>query len=149
MKNAYPPPPCDTYRAFIAFIRLIELNVRMQNKVSNCDNPEQVIKVASSVGFSFSREELKYIASDLYADCFPWSGKGTQGRVNFFKTQSAKRRKSRHISEHLDGTAKEPLKIQRIKAFRVPQRLKTKVLTNALPIPPCKEDKAMIHEYFI
>ena len=121
----------------------------MQNKVSKCVNPEQLIKVASSLGFKFSREDLRHIASDLYAEFFPWAGKGTEYRVNFFKDKSAVRKKSRHISEHLEETSRETLKIQRIKAFRVPQRLKTKVLTNALPIPPCKEDKAMIHEYFI
>jgi predicted ribosomally synthesized peptide with nif11-like leader len=92
-----PPPQCDTYRAFIAFIRLIEFNARMQDKVSNCVNPEQVIKVASSIGFKFSREDLGRIASDLYADFFPWAGKGTEYRVKFFKDQSAILKKSRHI----------------------------------------------------
>jgi fido (protein-threonine AMPylation protein) len=69
----------------------------MQNKVSNCVNPEQVIKVASSLGFKFSREDLRHIASDLYAEFFPWAGKGTEYRVNFFKDQSAIRKKSRQI----------------------------------------------------
>ncbi len=143
------PPQCDTYRAFIAFIRLIELNARMQNKVSNCDNPGQVIKVASSVGFTFSREDLRIISSDLYADYFPWSGNGTQGRVNFFKSQSAKRRKSLHISKHLEGTTKELLKTQRIKVFRVPLGRKGKILTNALLIQSKNEEKLTIYEYFI
>ena len=102
VKNTYPPPQCDTYRAFIALIRLIDLNPRMQNKVSKCVNPEQLIKVASSLGFKFSREDLRHIASDLYAEFFPWAGKGTEYRVNFFKDKSAVRKKSRHISEHLE-----------------------------------------------
>jgi hypothetical protein len=64
----------------------------MQDKASNCSNPEQLIKIASTLGFTFSREELRIITSDLYADCFPWSGKGAQGRANFFKSKSAARR---------------------------------------------------------
>jgi hypothetical protein len=121
----------------------------MQNKVSNCDNPEQVIKVASSVGFTFSREDLRIISSDLYADFFPWSGNGTQGRVNFFKTLSSKRRKSRHISKHLEGTTKEPLKTQKIKAFRVRLGTKGKILTNALLIQSKNEEKLTTHGYYI
>jgi hypothetical protein len=117
----------------------------MQNKVSNCDNPEQVIKVASSLGFKFSREDLRRIASDLYAGFLPWAGKGTAYRVNFFKDQSTIRKKSLHISKHLEGTAKEPLKTQKIKVFRVPRRTKTKALTNALLTPSKNEEKITIH----
>jgi hypothetical protein len=146
VKNAYyPPPQCDTYRAFIALIRLIELNPIMQDKFSKCDNPEQVIKVASSLGFKFSREDLRCIASDLYAGFLPWAGKGTAYRVNFFKDQSTIRKKSLHISKHLEGTAKEPLKTQKIKVFRVPRRTKTKALTNALLTPSKNEEKITIH----
>ena len=68
--------------------RLIELNPIMQDKFSNCVNPEQVIKVASSLGFKFSREDLGRIASDLYAEFFPWAGKGTEWRINFFVSRS-------------------------------------------------------------
>ena len=94
VKNAYPPP-CDTYRSFIALTRLIELNPRLQGKVGKCTNPEQIIHIASRLGFEFSREALRRIAGDLHADCFPWSGKGTEWRVNLFKTQRTIRRKSR------------------------------------------------------
>ena len=118
----------------------------MQDKFSKCGNPEQVIKVASSLGFKFSREDLRRIASDLYAGFLPWEGKGTAYRVNFFKDQSAIRKKSLHISKHLEGATKEPLKTQRIKVFRVPRRTKAKTLTNALLTPSKNEEKLTIHE---
>ena len=141
-----PPPQCDTYRAFIALTRLIELNPIMQDKFSNCVNPEQIIKVASSLGFKFSREDLRRITSDLYAGFLPWAGKGTAYRVNFFKDQSTIRKKSLHISKHLEGTTKEPLKTQRIKVFRVTRRTKAKALTNALLTPSKNEEKITINE---
>ena len=76
---------CATYRAFIAFIRRIEISLNMHYQIKTCTHPDQIIHIASSLGFAFSKEELTKVSRDLHADFFPWAGKGSQWRENFFQ----------------------------------------------------------------
>ena len=77
-------PSTEVYTAFIAFTRHTEFNLKLVDKIKSCTNPDQIIRIASSLGFEFSSDDLKNVANNLSSDCFPWAGKGTQWRERFF-----------------------------------------------------------------
>ena len=85
------PTPDDRYTAVIALIRRVEINLKLSDPIKSCanliqsnpiqSNPIQIIDLALSLGFEFSREDLSSLGSlskDLCADYFPWAGQGEQ-----------------------------------------------------------------------
>ena len=69
---------------FIAFIQCLERSPESQQRIRSCENPDQIIDIASSVGFLITKTILRKYSSDLSADYFPWAGKGFAWRRSFF-----------------------------------------------------------------
>ena len=71
--------------SFIAFIKFLEKDEDLQSKIKVAENPQQIIDIAQSSGFTISSLELRSCSSDLSAHYFPWATKGNDFRRNFFK----------------------------------------------------------------
>ncbi len=71
--------------SFIAFIKFLEKDEDLQSKIKVAENPQQIIDIAESTGFTISPLELRISSSGLSADYFPWATKGNDFRRNFFK----------------------------------------------------------------
>ncbi|MCT0215604.1 Nif11-like leader peptide family natural product precursor [Synechococcus sp. CS-1330] len=71
--------------SFIAFIKFLEKDENLQSKIKVAENPQQIIDIAESTGFTISPLELRTSSSDLSAHYFPWATKGNDFRRNFFK----------------------------------------------------------------
>jgi predicted ribosomally synthesized peptide with nif11-like leader len=72
-------------KSFIAFIKLLEKDEDLQSKIKVAENPQQMINIAESTGFTISHLDLRTYSSDLSAHYFPWATKGNEFRRNFFK----------------------------------------------------------------
>ena len=71
--------------ALLAFIKFLEKDEDLQSKIKVAENPQQIIDIAESTGFTISPLELRTSSSDLSAHYFPWATKGNDFRRNFFK----------------------------------------------------------------
>ena len=72
-------------KPFIAFIKFLEKDEDLQSKIKVAENPQQMIDIAESTGFTISHFDLRTYSSDLSAHYFPWATKGNEFRRNFFK----------------------------------------------------------------
>ena len=83
----YAPPEQQVLNAmqkFVAFIQCLEGSPELQQRIRSTENPDQIIEIASSVGFVIPKAILRKFSSDLSADYFPWAGKGFAWRRSFF-----------------------------------------------------------------
>ena len=71
--------------ALLAFIKSLEKEEDLQSKIKVAENPQQIIDIAESTGFTISPLELRIWSKELTANCFPWASKGNEFRRNFFK----------------------------------------------------------------
>ena len=79
------PPESRSPKALLAFIKFLEKDEDLQSKIKVAENPQQIIDIAESTGFTISPLELRISSSGLSADYFPWATKGNDFRRNFFK----------------------------------------------------------------
>jgi predicted ribosomally synthesized peptide with nif11-like leader len=71
--------------SFVAFIKFLEEDEDLQSKIKVAENPQQIIDIAESTGFTISFLELRTCSKDLSAPYFPWANNGNEFRRNFFK----------------------------------------------------------------
>ena len=82
-------PPSELPRGqqsaqLLGFVRELDRNIALAGQVKNCSTPEQIIEIATSVGFALDKTELRIWSRELSAPNFPWAGKGNKWRRNFF-----------------------------------------------------------------
>jgi len=68
----------------LSFCRQLDASPILAQQVKDSKAPEEIVAVASSAGFQISTNELRRSSRDLSAPYFPWSGKGTKFRRQFF-----------------------------------------------------------------
>jgi hypothetical protein len=73
--------------SLIGFCKALQGNSDLQARVKTASNPQQIIDIAESIGFTISMLELRTYSSGLTADYFPWAAMGNEWRRNFFKRQ--------------------------------------------------------------
>ena len=71
--------------ALLAFVKFLEKDEDLQSKIKAAENPQQIIDIAESEGFTISPLELRTWSKELTADYFPWASNGNEFRRNFFK----------------------------------------------------------------
>ena len=71
--------------ALLAFTKFLEKDEDLQSKIKAAENPQQIIDIAESEGFTISPLELRTWSKELTADYFPWASNGNEFRRNFFK----------------------------------------------------------------
>ena len=71
--------------ALLAFVKFLEKDEDLQSKIKAAENPQQIIDIAESEGFTISPLELRTWSKELTANSFPWATKGNEFRLNFFK----------------------------------------------------------------
>ncbi len=71
--------------ALLAFVKFLEKEEDLQSKIKVAENPQQIIDIAESTGFTISPLELRIWSKELTANYFPWATKGSEFRHNFFK----------------------------------------------------------------
>ena len=71
--------------ALLAFIKFLEKDEDLQSKIKAAENPQQIIDIAESTGFTISPLELRTSSTDLSAHYFPWATRENEFRRNFFK----------------------------------------------------------------
>ena len=82
---AIPLPMNRPSEALLAFTKFLEKDEDLQSKIKAAENPQQIIDIAESEGFTISPLELRTWSKELSADYFPWATKGNEFRRNFFK----------------------------------------------------------------
>ena len=68
----------------LGFVRECDSDPDLQEKISRCQTPEEIIEIAKSKGFNISFKELRDAAPDLSASYWVWSEKGMRFRAKFF-----------------------------------------------------------------
>ena len=71
--------------ALLAFTKFLEKDEDLQSKIKAAENPQQIIDIAESEGFTISPLELRTWSKELTSNSFPWASKGNEFRRNFFK----------------------------------------------------------------
>ena len=66
------------------FTELLDQDGEMQEFVKSANTPEQIVKLAESVGVAISVKQLRFWSRELTAPYFPWAEKGNQWRREFF-----------------------------------------------------------------
>lgn len=69
-----------------AFTALLEREPDLAAQLNACSAPEQILALASSKGCPFSRDALRAQSANLAAPHWPWAGKGSTWRRDFFNT---------------------------------------------------------------
>jgi predicted ribosomally synthesized peptide with nif11-like leader len=82
---AIPLPMNRPSEALLAFTKFLEKDEDLQSKIKAAENPQQIIDIAESEGFTISPLELRTWSKELTANSFPWATKGNDFRRNFFK----------------------------------------------------------------
>jgi predicted ribosomally synthesized peptide with nif11-like leader len=73
--------------SLIRFTKALQESSDLQERVKAASNPQQIVDIAESIGFTVSLLELRTYSSGLTADYFPWAAMGNEWRRNFFKRQ--------------------------------------------------------------
>jgi predicted ribosomally synthesized peptide with nif11-like leader len=68
----------------INFCQDLQTDSEMAAKVATAENPNQILEVASSLGYRISAPELRRWSNELSAPHFHWAGKGREWRREFF-----------------------------------------------------------------
>ena len=71
-----------------AFVRRCDSDPILQQKISLCKTPEEIIEIAKLEGFEVPIKELRDAAPDLSATYWAWSEKGMRFRAKFFAKKS-------------------------------------------------------------
>ena len=79
------PPENRPPEALFSFVKVLEQDRDLQSKIKAAENPQQIIDIAESEGFTISPLELRTWSKELTANSFPWATKGNDFRRNFFK----------------------------------------------------------------
>jgi predicted ribosomally synthesized peptide with nif11-like leader len=71
-------------KALLEFCTRLEGDTALQAKITATENPQQILDIASSLGFQISVVELRVWSRELTAPHFPWAAKRSEWRRNFF-----------------------------------------------------------------
>jgi len=76
----------DQTKQLTAFSRFLITDQDAASRVRACKRPQEIVSVASELGFTISVEALRKYARDLQADHWPWSGESGRWRM-FYLSQ--------------------------------------------------------------
>jgi hypothetical protein len=76
----------DETKQLTAFSRFLITDQEAAGRVRACKRPQEIVAVASELGFEISVEILSKFARDLQANHWPWSGESGRWRI-FYLSQ--------------------------------------------------------------
>ena len=74
----------ESVLAINEFVDLLGKDKKLQSLVKATKTPEEILRIAESVGIKISRKQLRFWSGELKAPYFPWAEMGNQWRREFF-----------------------------------------------------------------
>lgn len=77
----------DETKQLTAFSRFLITDQEASRRVRACKQPQEIVAVASELGFRISVEVLRKYARDLQADHWPWAGESGRWRIAYLSQE--------------------------------------------------------------
>ena len=79
----------DQLRQLTALSRHLITNPETASRVRSAANPEEIVAIASDLGFLISVDVLRSNLWELQADHWPWARESGRWRIEFFRQSSS------------------------------------------------------------